>query len=160
MDLVLGRWDEKSGIGEPGGNKTLEEDFVIVARFRRFARFLHSVAAELLGEECAEGCSQETVDPLQPLVVTGLCIASAFCLKMGRREVPYIVVHVCRTHDEGAIIVGPLVVTGALAVVIDIDGISDMPCVFVEQRSRSHPIIDLFRPVGVRLVIRVASKSG
>lgn len=80
--------------------------------------------------------------------------------KMGKGEVSYIVVHICRTHDECPIVVGPLVVTGALAVVIDIDGISDMPCVFVEQRSRFHPIVDLLRPVGVCLVIRVTSKSG
>lgn len=86
LDLVLGRWDEKSGIGEPGGNKTLEEDFVTVAHFERFARFLHSVAAELLGEECAEGCSQETVDSLQPLLVTGLCISSVLCLKWGKER--------------------------------------------------------------------------
>lgn len=160
LDLVLGRWDEKSGIREPGGNKTLEEDFVVVAHFERFARFLHGVAAELLGEERAESGSQETVDALQPLVVIGLCIAISISSKMGKEEVPYVVVHVCGAHDEGSIVVGPLVITRALAVIIDVDRISDMPCVLVEQRSRFHPIVDLLRPVGVRLVIRVASKSG
>ena len=79
LDGVVGGRDEDGGEGEPGGDEALEDDFVVVADFERFAEnFGHDVVAEFRGEEFVEGYVEEAVGCCEPfgVVCLGLLVSS------------------------------------------------------------------------------------
>lgn len=81
FDGVVGGRDEDAGEGEPGGDEALEDDFVIVADFERFAEDLgHDVVAVFRWKEFVEGYVEEAVGCCKPfgVVCLGLLVYPSF----------------------------------------------------------------------------------
>ena len=71
-NLIVGGRDQQGDKGEPARDQALEQDLVLVTQFLLITRLDEDVSAVLLGEECAEGDFEETVDDLFPGVTLGL----------------------------------------------------------------------------------------
>lgn len=80
FDGVVGGRDEDGGEGEPGRDEALEDDFVGVTDFERFAEDLgHDVVAVFRGEEFVEGYVEEAVGCCEPFVVVCLGLLVSGC---------------------------------------------------------------------------------
>ena len=118
---------------------------VVVADARRLTLdFDHDLSrAVLLGEEAGRGTVQDLLDPRPP-----------HCLLCPRRPV----VQRCRSDEHRAEVVGPVIMRHRGTVVVGVRVVPDLVLTVLQghQGRCSHPVPSFARPVGIRLVVRVA----
>lgn len=154
-NLTGGVRNQLRGRRQPEGQKPFETDLIAITRVDRLTRrFRHGVRTILRREKGREGLGEEAINSRLPFGsgIRLVPVSIARALSAVQRKGTNHVIHICGTHQVGAIIVCPLDVTMVLAIGGDTGRVGNMPGRIVQQRGRRAPVPDLLGPICICLI--------